>query len=90
MLDLNDEQSRQVSAIVRDNMAELRPLRAQVISRLRSQMEKARHQLATVLTPEQKEKLDNRFNRLEKRWFAAESTGEQLENKDNNVKEKIP
>nr|WP_321401157.1 hypothetical protein [uncultured Desulfobacter sp.] len=90
MLDLNDEQSRQVSAIVRDNMAELRPLRAEVISRLRSQMEKARHELAAVLTPKQKEKLDNKLNRIEKRWFAEESAGKQLGNKDNNVKEEIP
>jgi Spy/CpxP family protein refolding chaperone len=68
-LDLNDTQSAQVEKIIKQNLADLQPLRTEVRSRLIRQMEKTRREIAPLLTPEQVEKLDKRIRRLQKFWL---------------------
>jgi Spy/CpxP family protein refolding chaperone len=68
-LDLNDMQSAQVEKIIKQNLADLQPLRTEVRSRLIRQMEKTRREIAPLLTPEQVEKLDKRIRRLQKFWL---------------------
>jgi hypothetical protein len=68
-LDLNDMQSAQVGKIIKQNLADLQPFRTEVRSRLIRQMEKTRREIASLLTPEQLEKLDKRIRRLQKFWL---------------------
>ena len=68
-LDLNDMQSAQVEKIIKQNLADLQPLRTEVRSRLIRQMEKTKREIAPLLTPEQVEKLDKRIRRLQKFWL---------------------
>jgi Spy/CpxP family protein refolding chaperone len=68
-LDLNDTQSAQVEKIIKQNLADLQPFRTEVRSRLIRQMEKTRREIASLLTPEQLEKLDKRIRRLQKFWL---------------------
>ena len=68
-LDLNDTQSAQVEKIIKQNLADLQPLRTEVRSRLIRQMEKTKREIAPLLTPEQVEKLDKRIRRLQKFWL---------------------
>jgi Spy/CpxP family protein refolding chaperone len=68
-LDLNDMQSARVEKTIKQNLADLQPLRTEVRSRLIRQMEKTRQEIVPLLTPEQVEKLDKRIRRLRKFWL---------------------
>jgi len=72
-LDLTDEQSDQVKAIVRRNMGELVTRRAEVRAQVLEQVQTIRREIAEVLTPEQERKLNRRFDWLQKLWMPPTS-----------------
>ncbi|MFH1092165.1 MAG: hypothetical protein V1742_11420 [Pseudomonadota bacterium] len=64
-LDLNEEQARKVKMILEKRMPAFVKLRRQV----REELEQVRRELAEVLTPEQAEKFNRDFRRLDRRWL---------------------
>ncbi len=73
-LDLSDKQSVEVDKIIRQNMSELESLRSEIRLKLLQQMEKIRTQIIPLLTPEQVDKLEKRFNRIEKNWLPSQTS----------------
>lgn len=71
ILDLNEEQSRQMALILRRNLKTLGPLRNEIRTRLLAQMDNTQKEIEVILTPEQKKTLEKRFRRIRERWFPA-------------------
>jgi predicted PurR-regulated permease PerM len=72
-LNLTDQQSVQMEKIVNRNLARLQPLRNEIRSQLRQQMEKTRQELVKILTPAQATKLEKRFRHIRKTWLSTHS-----------------
>jgi Spy/CpxP family protein refolding chaperone len=70
-LDLTDEQASQVRAVVRRNMIELRVQKAKERAQVSGRMKMIRQEMDEILTPEQEQKLNQRFDRLQKLWMPS-------------------
>jgi hypothetical protein len=68
-LDLNSEQVKQVREIVLEQQKAFQALHKEFRPRLDSQIEKTRRELAKVLTPEQAQKWEKTFARLQRFWL---------------------
>ncbi|MFA4945210.1 MAG: hypothetical protein WC789_10985 [Lentisphaeria bacterium] len=70
-LDLTNEQEAEVKTIVRNTLDDLLAQRAAVRRQTLLRLAAARREMDAVLTPEQQQKLDDRFGRLRKLWGVA-------------------
>jgi hypothetical protein len=68
-LDLNSEQVKQVREIVLEQQKAFQALHKEFRPRLDSQIEKTRRELAKVLTPEQAQKWEKTFARIQRFWL---------------------
>lgn len=68
-LDLNSEQVKQVREIVLEQQKAFQSLHKEFRPRLDSQIEKTRRELAKVLTPEQAQKWEKTFARIQRFWL---------------------
>ena len=68
-LDLNSEQVKQVREIVLEQQKAFQALHKEFRPRLDSQIEKTRRDLAKVLTPEQAQKWEKTFARIQRFWL---------------------
>ena len=68
-LNLNSEQVKRVREIILEQQKAFQALRREFRPRLDSQIEKARRELATVLTPEQARKWEKAFTRIQRFWL---------------------
>jgi hypothetical protein len=67
-LDLSDEQTAKVRAILLKRESALRAIFAEMQPRLEEQLQRAREEVAAVLDPEQARDWQRRFDRMEERW----------------------
>lgn len=77
-LDLTPEQARRIDAILAESRAEGEALHAEMLPRVREQMERTRARIAEVLTPEQRdrfEELNRRFRGRAERFFLGHRPG---------------
>ena len=68
-LDLSSEQVKQVREIVLEQQKAFQALHKEFRPRLDSQIEKTRRELAKVLTPEQAQKWEKTFARIQRFWL---------------------
>ena len=68
-LDLSPDQRRQVAQIIKRDLDQLHALRTKMRQQLLAQLEKTRQDLNAVLTPEQTQRLNRRFDRLQRIWL---------------------
>ncbi|NOZ20045.1 MAG: hypothetical protein GXP25_03045 [Planctomycetes bacterium] len=68
-LDLTDEQTKQVEAILRERQKHSQALRREVQPRVEEQLAKARDEVAKVLTPEQAKRWHAYFDSMQKKWL---------------------
>lgn len=68
-LDLTGDQVKQVREIVREQQKAFHALHKEFRPRLDSQIEKTRRELAKVLTPEQAQKWEKTFARIQRFWL---------------------
>ena len=67
-LTFTDDQRREVEKIVEDTEVEIRDLLRSSRETFAASMEQRRIQLRAILQPEQQQKLDDMFERFQKRW----------------------
>ena len=68
-LDLNSDQVKQVREIILEQQKAFQALHKEFRPRLDSQIEKTRRELAKVLTPEQAQKWEKTFARIQRFWL---------------------
>jgi len=68
-LELNSDQVKQVRAIILEQQKAFQTLHKEFRPRLDSQIEKTRRDLAKVLTPEQAQKWEKTFARIQRFWL---------------------
>ena len=68
-LDLNSDQIKQVREIILEQQKAIQSLHKEFRPRLDSQIEKTRKELAKVLTPEQAQKWEKIFARIQRFWL---------------------
>ncbi len=68
-LDLNRDQVKQVREIILERQKAFQSLYKEFRPRLDSQIEKTRQELAKVLTPEQAQKWEKTFRRIQRFWL---------------------
>jgi Spy/CpxP family protein refolding chaperone len=68
-LDLTDEQANQVRAVVHRNMGEFLVQRDETRRQVAERVQTIRLEISDVLTPEQEQKLNQRFDQLQKLWM---------------------
>ena len=68
-LDLNSDQVKQVREIILEQQKAFQALHKEFRPRLDSQIEKTRRELAKVLTPEQTQKWEKAFARIQRFWL---------------------
>lgn len=76
MLDLSDEQARQIQAILARREKALLALRSEMRPRVNAQLEQTRQEIAAVLTPEQAARWNEQFERSRRRWMQPAPRGE--------------
>jgi len=77
-LDLTPEQMQRIDVILAESRAEGEALHAEMLPRVREQMERTRERIAEVLTPEQRERfeeLHRRFRGRAERFFLGHRPG---------------
>lgn len=67
-LDLSDEQTAKVRAILLERETALRAIVQEMLPKLEEQLKRAREEVAAVLDPEQARGWTKRFDRMEARW----------------------
>jgi hypothetical protein len=90
ILDLNEEQSRQMARILGQNIKTLGPLRNEIRHRLFAQMDHTQKEIEAILTPGQKKILEKRFKRIRERWLSAASAKERPIPHNNPSKDVTP
>ncbi|MEW6355595.1 MAG: hypothetical protein AB1696_04660 [Planctomycetota bacterium] len=68
-LNLTDEQTRRVEAILRERQKDTQALRREVQPRVEEQLAKARDEVAAVLTSEQAKKWNAYFDAMQEKWL---------------------
>ncbi len=74
-LDLTDEQAQQLHEIFTRHHSRFEELRKEMEPLVEEELEAIRTEVAAVLTPEQLEKWNRRFDRMRKRWFRGPMFG---------------
>ncbi len=68
-LDLTDEQSQEIEAVLTRHHKELMALRAKVQPRVMEKLEDFRAEITAILTPEQAEEWNEKFTRMQERFM---------------------
>lgn len=74
-LDLSPEQTEQIREIFARSFERFDELRVEMEPLVKAELDSIREEVAAVLTPEQLEKWNRRFDRMRKRWFRGPMFG---------------